>query len=147
MAERDRAAHRVDARRVESDGVDHRHRPTEVSLVAYEEAALDGWLGEQPNSAKNDFDALLKHLSKVHPSKYGLLLEGVSRIGLTKAHVLKDQAAALRFVAFVDRAYEQQVAIRGAGLDLTKVFAAEHIAGGYKKKYLRAISRLGALGA
>ena len=129
------------------DGVDHRHRPTEVSLVAYEEAALDGWLGEQPNSAKNDFDALLKHLSKVHPSKYGLLLEGVSRIGLTKAHVLKDQAAALRFVAFVDRAYEQQVAIRGAGLDLTKVFAAEHIAGGYKKKYLRAISRLGALGA
>jgi cell division protein ZapE len=61
--------------------------------------------------------------------------------------VLKDQAAALRFVSFVDRAYEQQVAIRGAGLDMTKVFTEEHIAGGYKKKYLRAISRLGALGA
>jgi cell division protein ZapE len=129
------------------DGVDHRHRPTEVSLDALEENALDAWLAEQSNSAKNDFDALLKHLARVHPSKYGLLLEQVTRIGLTKVHVLNDQAAALRFVAFVDRAYEQQVAIRGAGLDLTKVFAPEHIAGGYKKKYLRAISRLGALGA
>ena len=105
------------------------------------------WLGESEASALDDFDALLKHLAKVHPSKYGLLLEGISRLGLTKVHVLTDQAAALRFVAFVDRAYEQQVLIRGAGLDTTKVFSAEHVAGGYKKKYLRAISRLGALGA
>lgn len=128
------------------DGEDHRHRPTEISLVAYSEKQVLDWL-DTNGCAFDEFDELLRHLSQVHPSKYGLLLEGVSKLGLTNVHLLTDQAAALRFVAFVDRAYEQQVMIRGAGLDTTKVFAPEHVAGGYKKKYLRAISRLGALGA
>ena len=132
---------------VRIDGEDHRHRPTDVSLKEFTETEIEQWLASGNVAALDDFDSLLSHLAKVHPSKYGLLLEGVSRIGLTGAHVLRDQAAALRFVAFVDRAYEQQVGIRGVGLDMTKVFSAEHIAGGYKKKYLRAISRLGALGA
>jgi cell division protein ZapE len=131
---------------VRIDGEDHRHRPTDVSLDTYSEEQVTNWLRDSEASALDDFDALLKHLSEVHPSKYGLLLEGVSRLGLKGVHVLRDQAAALRFVAFVDRAYEQQVLIRGAGLDTTKVFLPEHVAGGYKKKYLRAISRLGALG-
>lgn len=132
---------------VRIDGEDHRHRPTDVSLETYSSEQVVAWLDGSAMSALDDFDALLKHLAKVHPSKYGLLLEGVSKLALTGVHVLKDQAEALRFVAFVDRAYEQQVLIRGAGLDTTKVFSAEHVAGGYKKKYLRAISRLGALGA
>ena len=132
---------------VRIDGEDHRHRPTDVSLETYSPEQVVTWLENDEKSALDDFDALLKHLAQVHPSKYGLLLEGVSKLALTGVHVLKDQAEALRFVAFVDRAYEQQVLIRGAGLDTTKVFSAEHVAGGYKKKYLRAISRLGALGA
>lgn len=134
-------------RMVRIDGVDHRHRPTDVSLNTYTAISIENWLADSSTAALDDFDALLKHLSKVHPSKYGLLLDGVERLGLLNAHVLSDQAAALRFVAFVDRAYEQQVQIRGAGLDMTKVFKEEHIAGGYRKKYLRAVSRLGALGA
>jgi cell division protein ZapE len=60
-------------------------------------------------------------------------------------HTLDDQAAALRFVSFVDRAYEMQIKIRASGIDITKAFRADHVAGGYRKKYLRAISRLGAL--
>lgn len=127
------------------DGEDHRHRPVDVSAGHFSDSDLESWLAESDNSALDDFDGLLKHLARIHPSKYGLLLEGIERIGLTDVHVLKDQAVALRFVSFVDRAYEQQVAIRGAGLDTTKVFTAEHIAGGYRKKYLRAVSRLGAL--
>lgn len=127
------------------DGEDHRHRPVDVSAGIFSSAELEAWLAESDKSALDDFDELLKHLAKIHPSKYGLLLEGVERLGLTGVHVLKDQAVALRFVSFVDRAYEQQVAIRGAGFDTTKVFTAEHIAGGYRKKYLRAVSRLGAL--
>ncbi len=129
------------------DGEDHRHRPTEVSLEAKSDYEIESWLSESPNSSRDSFDALLNHLSKVHPSKYGLLVEGISRIGIIGAHVMDDQAAALRFVSFVDRAYEMQVPIRASGIDLTKVFRADHIAGGYRKKYLRAISRLGALGA
>ena len=132
---------------VRIDGVDHRHRPTEVSLEIFTEAQIRQWLMKASGAALNNFDDLLAHLSKVHPSKYGLLLEGVSRIGIFGAHQLKDQAAALRFVSFIDRAYEQQVLVRAAEFDLTDVFLAEHISGGYKKKYLRAISRLGALGS
>lgn len=127
------------------DGEDHRHRPIEVEAGEYSREQLVSWLTEGSHPAMDDFDELLRHLSKVHPSKYGLVLEGIDRLGLTGVHLLKDQAVALRFVSFVDRAYEQQVAIRGVGLDTTKVFSQEHINGGYRKKYLRAVSRLGAL--
>lgn len=127
------------------DGEDHRHRPIDVSVESFTETDLTKWLALGEKSALDNFDDLLKHLGKIHPSKYGLLLEGVERLGLVGVHQLKDQAVALRFVSFVDRAYEQQVAIRGSGYDTTKVFTAEHINGGYRKKYLRAVSRLGAL--
>lgn len=129
------------------EGEDHRHRPTEVSLSQVSKAELETWLQGAKHSALDDFDALLKHLSGVHPSKYGALVKGLDRIGLVDTKVIKDQSDALRFVAFVDRAYEEQVSIRGTGLDTTKLFRAEHIDGGFRKKYLRAISRLGALGA
>jgi cell division protein ZapE len=129
------------------DGEDHRHRPVSVSLDARTDLELDSWLAAEGGGSRDNFDELLAHLAKVHPSKYGLLLEGISRVGIIAAHTLDDQAAALRFVSFIDRAYEMQVPIRASGIDLTKVFRADHVAGGYKKKYLRAISRLGALGA
>ena len=53
-----------------------------------------------------------------------------------------DQSAALRFVAFIDRVYDAELPIRATGLSLDLVFADEMLAGGYRKKYLRAISRL-----
>jgi cell division protein ZapE len=48
-------------------------------------------------------------------------------------------------VAFVDRAYEAQLQIRASGLALTTVFSPEYLSGGYRKKYLRAVSRIGAM--
>ena len=128
------------------DGEDHRHRPLTVDLETRTDKQIEQWLSQAAVTSLDGFDDMLNHLAKVHPSKYGLLLEGVERVGLLGAHVLDDQAAALRFVSFIDRAYEMQVAVRGSGIDLTKVFRADHVAGGYKKKYQRAISRLGALG-
>jgi cell division protein ZapE len=64
---------------------------------------------------------------------------------LLDVYQLKDQVDALRFVAFVDRAYESQVHLRATGHPLSEVFSAEYLSGGYRKKYLRAVSRLGAL--
>lgn len=128
------------------DGEDHRHRPVSINLDTRTDIQVEHWLAGCDRASLNNFDDLLKHLAKVHPSKYGLLLEGIERVGLLGAHVLDDQAAALRFVSFIDRAYEMQILVRGSGIDLTKVFRADHVAGGYKKKYQRAISRLGALG-
>jgi len=48
----------------------------------------------------------------------------------------------LYFVAFIDRVYDAQLPIRATGETLDLVFPEEMLAGGYRKKYLRAISRL-----
>ena len=95
--------------------------------------------------AVDDFDQLLSHLAKVHPSKFLKLIDGVDSLVLTNAHVLSDQSAALRLVSFVDRLYESQVSLNSTGVGLTEVFSPEYLSGGYKKKYLRAISRIGSM--
>jgi cell division protein ZapE len=56
-----------------------------------------------------------------------------------------NQTDALRLVAFVDRLYDAQVRIVATGLPLNQVFPEEMLAGGYRKKYLRAVSRMIAL--
>lgn len=129
------------------DGEDHRHRPVEVEARVYSETELTEWLsaGETKTTALDNFDDLLQHLSTIHPSRYGRLLEGVNRLGLVDCRQLHDQVDALRFVAFVDRAYEAQLKLRGTGVALTEVFSPEYLSGGYRKKYLRAVSRLGAM--
>jgi cell division protein ZapE len=82
---------------------------------------------------------------RLHPSRYAKLLAGVEVIGLTGVRVLHDQMAALRFAAFVDRAYDAQVPIVATGTALSDAFDDEMRDGGYRKKYLRASSRLLAL--
>ena len=129
------------------DGEDHRHRPVDIEPKAYSEAELEAWLGDRDVSktSVDNFDDLLRHLSTIHPSRYGRLLEGISSIALIDCHELPNQVEALRFVAFVDRAYESQIKMLGTGAPLTQLFSAEYLSGGYRKKYLRAVSRLGAM--
>jgi cell division protein ZapE len=92
-----------------------------------------------------DFGALLKKLGTVHPALYGKLLASDDQLALTDVVMLQDQNDALRFVSLVDRAYELQIKIRGTGIPLTEIFPNHFLEGGYRKKYLRAVSRLGAL--
>ena len=131
------------------DGEDHRHRPVNVAGRVDTLQDVDAWLAkglaEGHAVLVDNFDALLKHLSTIHPSRFGRLLQGVDQMALTEVHVLKDQVEALRFVAFIDRAYEAQVKLRAVGFALTEVFSPEYLSGGYRKKYLRAVSRIGAL--
>ena len=127
------------------DGEDYRHRPIDGHSEIQSEEQLGAWLSEVAAASLDSFDELLKHLSTIHPAKFARLVHGVERIGLDGAHKFVDQADALRFVAFVDRAYEAQISIRSTGLALTDLFTSDMVAGGYRKKYLRAISRLHAL--
>jgi cell division protein ZapE len=129
------------------DGEDHRHRPVNVVAVETTQQEFDSWLSglDTNHTAVDSFDALLKHLSTIHPSRYGRLLESIHNLGLKDCHVLENQVDALRFVAFVDRAYEAQLHIRATGQALTAIFSPEYLSGGYRKKYLRAVSRLGAM--
>ncbi|MEO6943407.1 MAG: cell division protein ZapE [Lacisediminihabitans sp.] len=128
------------------DGLDYRRRAIEGHAVAVTTddfaAAIDAAEGEV---AVDDFDAVVAHLSTVHPSRYVKLLDGIDVVGLSDVHSLRNQTDALRFVAFVDRLYDAEVRLYATGMQLDQVFPEEMLAGGYRKKYLRAVSRLIAL--
>ena len=112
-----------------------------LDATGYQEAldAMTGFVGD------DDFDSLLRHLAHVHPSRYVKLIDGVSAVGLREVHTLQNQADALRFVAFVDRLYDAQIPVYSTGVRLDQVFGDDMLSGGYRKKYLRALSRLIAL--
>ena len=126
------------------DGLDYRRRDVEAHAVAVTDVAVG--LGAIPGMTTLDsFDDVLAHLGSVHPSRYVKIVEGLSGIGLTSVHPFVNQTDALRFVAFVDRLYDAQVRVVAEGTPLDQVFPDEMLAGGYRKKYLRAVSRLIAL--
>ncbi len=134
---------------VSVDGDDYRHRPVDGHTPALTDSELQNLstrlIADGKTVALDDFDKLLAHLAKVHPSKYLKLISSIDALLISSAHVLSDQSAALRFVSFVDRLYESRISLASTGIGLTEVFLAEHLAGGYRKKYLRAISRIGSL--
>ncbi len=133
---------------VRIDGLDYRRRDMEGHAVTIGEAELDSALEEQSGVLTVDsFDVAIRHLATVHPSRYVRMIDGLDGIALTGVHTLSNQTDALRFVAFVDRLYDAQVRILATGTPLDQVFDEEMLAGGYRKKYLRAVSRLIALTA
>jgi len=126
------------------DGLDYRRRDVEAHAVVVPDAraavsAIDGV------TTLDTFDEVLAHLATVHPSRYVKLVDGLSAIGLLDVHPFANQTDALRFVAFVDRLYDAQVRIFAEDTPLDSIFPEEMLAGGYRKKYLRAASRLIAL--
>ena len=134
---------------VSVDGDDYRHRPIDGHTASLSDVEVEKLIRESlardQKIASDDFSQLLAHLAKVHPSKYLKLIESIDTLVLTSATKLTDQSAALRFVSFVDRLYESRVALASTGIGLTEVFSDEYLSGGYRKKYLRAISRIGSL--
>ncbi|MCK2027463.1 cell division protein ZapE [Microbacterium sp. SSW1-47] len=128
------------------DGVDFRQRAIDGHAVVRDDAAYAAAIDGAEGPASDDaFDDLIRHLAQVHPSRYIRLIDGLALVGLRGVRQLTDQSEALRFVAFVDRVYDAQLPIVATGLGLDAVFSDEMLAGGYRKKYLRAISRLNAL--
>ncbi len=125
------------------DGPDYRHRGHEEALRGATEDDLQA-MARVRGAAVDDFDALLAHLATLHPSRYGALLDGVTAVGWRGLAPLHDQSVALRLVVLVDRLYEQQIPVVATG-QITEIFSDEMLAGGYRKKYLRATSRLTAL--
>jgi cell division protein ZapE len=128
------------------DGLDYRRRDVEGHAVTLDSEELAAALARFSGSITVDaFDDILLHLAKVHPSRYVKLLDGLDAVAITGVHVLTSQTDALRLVAFVDRLYDAQVPVMSSGVALDSVFPEEMLAGGYRKKYLRAVSRLIAL--
>ncbi|WIB61954.1 cell division protein ZapE [Curtobacterium sp. MCLR17_007] len=131
---------RFDTMRI--DGLDYRRRAVDESA-----RVVDDVPGSLPDGqvTLDDFRAVVAHLASVHPSKYVALVEGLDAVGLTDVQPFTDQTDALRWVALVDRLYDGQVRIVASGSPLDRVYPDVMLEGGYRKKYLRAASRVVAL--
>ncbi|MDQ1674578.1 MAG: cell division protein ZapE [Frankiaceae bacterium] len=127
------------------DGQDYRHRglasppaPVPDDEVTRRTAAVDG-------ATCDDFTALGDYLATLHPSRYGRLVAGVPLVGLQRLRPVADQAVALRLGVFVDRLYDARVPVVASGVGVNELFDDELLRGPHRKKYQRAVSRLGAL--
>lgn len=128
---------------VSIDGPDYRHRGElafEPSTVEQAQAVTARWGG-----VLESWPALVADLAHVHPSRLGPYVEGVRWLGLTDVGAVADQSQALRVVSLVDRLYDADVRVVAAGGSLGEIFPQEMLAGGYRKKYFRALSRLASM--
>ncbi len=92
------------------------------------------------------WDELLELLRGMHPTRVGGVLAQVGSIYLHGVRCLASQNDALRFVHFIDKAYDRQVVLRASGEGpLLGVFDVSYREGAYAKKHHRCVSRLAEL--
>lgn len=130
------------------DGEDYRKRSVPKQMPGLPDESLAQLAVQEPvdgNATVDTLDAVLNHLKLVHPSRYGAMLDGIGLVALSNVHPITDQSTGLRFVVLVDRLYDRDVPVLLGGSGLTDLFSTEMLNGGYRKKYFRALSRLGAL--
>jgi cell division protein ZapE len=132
---------------VRIDGPDYRHRDLPPAPQPPSDDDVTSRAAKTPGATLDDFDALCAHLATMHPSRYLTLIEGVTAVFITGVHPIDDQNVALRLVSLTDRLYDAGVPVVASGTKLDTIFSAEMMAGGFRKKYLRATSRLLALTA
>ncbi|WP_405632356.1 cell division protein ZapE [Streptomyces sp. NBC_01174] len=127
------------------DGEDYRHRGLPEAPPPYSDDQVTRAAYATAGASLDDFPALLDHLARVHPSRYGALTDGIAAVCLTDVQPVPDQSTALRLVVLADRLYDREVPVLASGLPFDRLFSDEMLNGGYRKKYFRAISRLTAL--
>ncbi|MBT4908527.1 MAG: cell division protein ZapE [Microbacteriaceae bacterium] len=128
------------------DGEDYRKRDVDEEAVIVANSDLDEAVSQRSGIvALDDFSAVISHLATIHPSRFVGLVEDLDAVVWREVTVLHSQSEALRLVALVDRLYDARVAIVNSGVGLDHVFDDTMLHGGYRKKYLRAVSRMIAL--
>jgi len=127
------------------DGPDFRHAGLAQAPPPMPDDALRAAASATAGASLDAFDPLTDHLAQLHPSRYGRLVDGISIAHLSGVRPLDDQSSALRWVVLIDRLYDRSIPVRASGAQLDAIFTPEMIKGGYRKKYLRATSRLLAL--
>jgi cell division protein ZapE len=132
---------------VRVEGPDYRHRDLPPAPTPLSDDEVRARAETVAAATVDDFDALCDHLATMHPSRYLSLIEDVTAVFLTGVHQLDDQNVALRLVSLTDRLYDAGIPVIASGAKLDTIFGDEMLAGGFRKKYLRATSRLLALAA
>jgi len=126
------------------DGPDYRHRSSLGEWLDPEH--LEHLKRTEPSPAPRlalEWDELFELLRGIHPTRVGGILKQVGSIYLAGASKIGSLNDALRFVHFVDKAYDLEVAVRVSGEGpLVEVFDASYRDGAYAKKHYRCLSRL-----
>ena len=104
---------------VRVDGPDYRHRGLPDAPPPMSSDELEAKAAARQGSTIDDFDDLCKALARIHPSKYGRLLDGVSAVHLKDVKPAPDQNVGLRLVAFGDRLYDRDIPVAVSGQPLS----------------------------
>ena len=127
------------------DGPDYRHRNALSGALPLDAGALEKFSQQSPDYSFDEFANLTNHLSTVHPSAFGALVQDLETVCFSGVLQLTDQAQALRWVVLIDRLYDREIPIAYSGVEISGLFSPQMLTGGYRKKYLRALSRASAL--
>ncbi|WP_432523989.1 cell division protein ZapE [Kineococcus sp. SYSU DK006] len=127
------------------DGEDYRHRGLPAAPDPLADADVERVAAGREGATLDDFGAVLEHLAQVHPSRYGAMVGEVPLVCLRGVRTVSDQMVGLRLVVLADRLYDRDIPVVASGVPFDRVFTDELLGGGYRKKYLRAVSRLSAL--
>ena len=127
------------------NGPDYRQRGVTLPRL-YSQAELDSLEQSQTHPyARLKVSALNRHLLRIHPARFGKLLEGVKTILLEGLEPILDQNVALRWVHFIDKVYDFDLRLVLTGVSLERLFDSNFRFGAYEKKYSRCLSRLSEL--
>lgn len=131
------------------DGNDYRHRTGRPASLALSDEEIAG-LAQRATAAGqqvslDDWASLTAHLARIHPSRYGRLVDGLDAVLLTGVRPIDDDMVGLRLVVLIDRLYDRNVPVRLGGTGVADIVSERMLTKGYRKKYYRALSRLGAL--
>lgn len=130
---------------VRIDGDDYRHRDAVFGFVPLQASQVIEFFELPIKVLSVEFEELLVFLGSIHQSRYAKVAEQFEAIVLLNVRQINDQFEGIRLVSFIDRCYEVGVGIRFTGETLSRLFREDHLAGAYRKKYLRSLSRLAAM--
>jgi cell division protein ZapE len=127
------------------DGDDYRHRKGDYEFRNISASVADDLLMSKERVLAEEFSQVLAFLASIHQSKYAKVAEQIDVIILLNVTQITDQFEGLRLVSFIDRCYEAGIELAFTGDSLDNVFRDDHLQAAYRKKYLRALSRLSAM--
>lgn len=131
------------------DGEDYRRRDGVTEVVALPTPAVRDFAAAADSASLDDFDDLLAHLMRVHPSRYGALIDELDAVCVTGVRTLSHHHDALRLVVLIDRLYDRELPTLVTATDgqaaIPALFSEELLTSGYRKKYYRSLSRLASL--
>ncbi|MFW6202494.1 MAG: AFG1/ZapE family ATPase, partial [Gemmatimonadota bacterium] len=129
------------------EGDDYRHRrfaDGDRRELFRPTGRIPGIAAEMPGSVPVvGLDTLLDRLERLHPIRYGELIERIDGLAVTELRPIESPPRALRWIHFIDKLYDAAVPlIASSEVPLGRLFPPSLLDGAYGKKCSRCLSRL-----